>query len=149
MAIKRETLVEEHAGLIAIIGDLLRHAGHRPPPVAEIARLRWRLSRLLLAHLAKEDRMLHPMLQRGNDPAAAALSRRFEEEMGGLSDAFKAYMQDWDTARIEEDPGAFETASKALAAALADRIRREETQLYRHIPGEPAPAKVDAGNRAA
>ena len=33
---------------------------------------------------------------------------------------------------------------KWLAAVLADRIRREETQLYRHIPGATPPAEVDA-----
>ena len=145
MALRRETLVEEHAALGAVIGDLLRCAALRPLPFAELAQLRWRLSRLLLAHLAKEDRLLHPMLQRGADPVAAALSRRFEEEMGGLSDGFKAYMQDWDAPRIEAQPDAFETATRGLAAALADRIHREETQLYRHIPM----AKVDADARHA
>ncbi|MDJ0278338.1 hemerythrin domain-containing protein [Sphingomonas sp. 2R-10] len=141
MQLRRETLVAEHAELLAVIGDLLRHAARRPQPVADIAQLRWRLSRLLLAHLAKEDRLLHPMLQRGGDPVAAALSHRFEEEMGGLSDGFKAYMQDWDAQRIAADPGGFETATRSLATALSDRIRREETQLYRHIPTP----KVDAG----
>jgi len=141
MALRRETLVEEHAELGAVVGDLRRRAALRPLPIADIAQLRWRLSRLLLAHLAKEDRLLHPMLQRAGNPVVAALSRRFEEEMGGLSDGFKAYMQDWDAPRIEAEPDAFETATRALAAALADRIHREETQLYRHIPTP----KVDAG----
>ncbi|KQM59942.1 MULTISPECIES: hemerythrin domain-containing protein [unclassified Sphingomonas] len=144
MQLERKTLVAEHVELGAVIGDLLHHAARRPPPIADIAQLRWRMSRLLLAHLAKEDRLLHPMLQRSGDPAVAALSRRFEAEMGGLSDGFKAYMQDWDAGRIEARPDAFEAASRALAAALADRIRREETQLYRHIPGDRTAGEVDA-----
>lgn len=142
MQLQRETLVKEHAELAAVIGDLLHHAASRPPPIADLAQLRWRLSRLLLAHLAKEDRLLHPMLQRGDDPVAAALSRRFEEEMGGLSDGFKAYMQDWDAPRIAERPDAFEAATRGLAAALADRIHCEETQLYRHIPTPTVDARA-------
>ncbi len=145
MALRRETLVKEHAELATVIGELVRHAARRPLSATDIAQLRWRLSRLLLAHLAKEDRLLHPMLQRGDDPVAAALSRRFEEEMGGLADGFKAYMQDWDAQQIADHPDAFETATKGFAATLSDRIRREETQLYRHIPTP----KVDASASAA
>jgi iron-sulfur cluster repair protein YtfE (RIC family) len=148
MQLERHTLIAEHAELGAMLGDLLRHAARRPPPIADIAQVRWRMSRLLLAHLAKEDRLLHPLLQRSGDPAAVRLSQQFEAEMGGLSDAFKAYMQDWDAGRIEADPAAFEAASRALAAVLADRIRREETQLYRHIPAAPPARTVDAGRVA-
>ncbi|PZT93153.1 MAG: hypothetical protein DI625_11290 [Sphingomonas sp.] len=145
MQLTRETLVDEHAELTAVIGELVEQAAQRPLPASAVAPLRWRLSRLLLAHLAKEDRLLHPLLQRGGDPVAAALSRRFEEEMGGLADAFKAYMHDWNGQQIADDPDGFETATRGLAAVLADRIRREETQLYRHIPGATPPAEVDAG----
>ena len=100
-----------------------------------------------LLRLAAQTALLEAeaLAEVGGDPVAAALSRRFEEEMGGLADAFKAYMHDWNGQQIADDPDGFETATRGLAAVLADRIRREETQLYRHIPGATPPAEVDAG----
>ncbi len=147
--IRRETLIDEHAAIEAVAADLLHHAAERPASIAAIARTRWQFSRLLLAHLAKEDRLLHPQLQRGGSPEAADLSRRFEAEMGGLAEAFKRFMTTWDGDRIAADPDAFERDALTIVTALSARIHREETQLYRHIPAPPDPREVDAAARRA
>ncbi len=145
----RETLVDEHAAIEAVAADLLVGAAQRPPDLVLLGQHRWRLSRLLLAHLAKEDRLLHPQLQRSDNAETVALSRRFEAEMGGLADAFKTFMATWDATAIADDPAGFEADARQVLTALADRIRREEMQLYRHIPPGPASHEVDAGPRRA
>lgn len=147
--LSHDTLVAEHIAIETIAADLRHLAGQRPLDTVAVARTRWMLSRTLLAHLAKEDLLLYPMLQRSAVAEVANLARRSAEEIGGLSDGFKAYMRRWTSEAIARDLDGFERATQAILAALHARIRREETQLYRHIPGTAAAPTVDGGARAA
>ncbi len=147
--LSHDTLVTEHIAIETIAADLRLLAGQRPVDTAAIASTRWMLSRTLLAHLAKEDRLLYPMLQRSPVAEVADLARQSVEETGGLSDGFKDYMRRWTGDAIARDLDGFERATQAILTVLHDRIRREETQLYRHIPGAAAAPKVDGGARAA
>ena len=144
-----DCLLGEHLAIEAIAADLVHHAGQRPLDTVAVAQTRWALSRHLLAHLAKEDSLLYPRLQRSPDTQVAALAHRFAAELGGLSDAFKQYMRHWSAERIAADADGFERDTHIVLSALQDRIHREESELYRHIPGAAAAAKVDAGARAA
>lgn len=144
-----DTLVAEHLDIETTAADLLHHAGHRPLDAAAVATARWSLSRKLLAHLAKEDLLLYPMLQRSKVAGIADLARHSAQEVGGLCEAFKAYMRRWTGEAIAADPDGFERETRGIVAALHDRILREESQLYRHIQGAPAAPKVDGGARAA
>ncbi len=144
-----DTLVAEHIAIETIAADLRFHAGQRPLDTAAVATARWMLSRTLLPHLAKEDQLLYPMLQRSPVAEVADLTRQAALEGGGLSDRFKAYMRRWTSDAIACDPDGFDRDTQAILAALHDRILREESQLYRHIPGAMAVPKVDGGARAA
>ncbi len=147
--LRRERLSDEHTAIEEIAAELLDQCRARPLDPVGIARTRWQLSRLLLAHLAAEDRLLYPLLEREGSAEVADLSRRMQAQMGGLADAFKAYMRDWDGGRLAADPDGFVAATRGVLSALAQRIRHEETQLYRHIPSSAAPHKVDAALRRA
>lgn len=147
--LRADRLILEHLELAAIAADLVRHAEARPIDPAAIATARWSLSRQLLAHLATEDRLLYPMLRRSPDPATAALAARFAAELGGLADAFKDYIRHWTPERMARDPDGFERDTRALSAQLDERIRREEAELYRHIPDTHPAAKVDVAARRA
>ena len=144
-----DTLVAEHLEIEIGAADLLLHAGHRPLDPIAIANSRWSFSRKLMAHLAKEDLLLYPMLRRSPQAEDAALAQRSIEEVGGLCDAFKDYMRRWTSDAMVADPDGFERDTQGLVAALRDRIQREESQLYRHIPGAPAEPKVDGRAQAA
>ncbi|MEH3039970.1 MAG: hemerythrin domain-containing protein [Sphingomonas paucimobilis] len=144
-----DNLLSEHLAIEGIAADLTHHAAQRPLDAAAVAKTRWALSRQLLAHLAKEDRLLYPRLQRSPDAAVAALADRFAAELGGLSDAFKQYMRHWTAESIATDADGFERDTHAVLHALRNRIHHEESELYRHIPRAPAAAKVDASARAA
>ncbi|KQM98247.1 hemerythrin domain-containing protein [Sphingomonas sp. Leaf25] len=145
----RDRLSEEHRAIEAVAAGLLGLCATRPLDPGAVARARWQLSRLLLAHLATEDQLLYPLLERDPSPEVANLSRRMQAQMGGLADAFKAYMRDWDGTALAADPDGFVHATRAVLAALGQRIRQEESQLYRHIPPPSAPRTVDAAPRRA
>ncbi len=147
--LRADRLILEHMELASIAADLLRRAEARPIDLTSIAASRWSLSRQLLAHLATEDRLLYPMLRRSPDRAAAALADRFANELGGLADTFKDYMRHWTAERIMHDPDGFERDTRALSKQLDERIRREEAELYRHIPDMRTVAKVDVAARRA
>ncbi|WP_288414158.1 hemerythrin domain-containing protein [uncultured Sphingomonas sp.] len=144
-----ERLVAEHQEIESDAADLLQHAGRRPLDPAAIAKTRWSFSRKLLTHLTKEDLLLYPMLRRSPLPEVAALAERAIDDVGGLGDAVKDYMRRWTSDSMTADPDGFERDTQHLVAALRDRILREESQLYRHIPGAPAEPKVDGRARAA
>ncbi|PXA91856.1 cation-binding protein [Nostoc sp. 3335mG] len=147
--LRADRLILEHLQLASTAADLLRHAEARPIDPAGIATARWSLSRQLFAHLAKEDRLLYPLLRRSPDRATAALADRFAAELGGLADRFREYMCRWTAERIARDPDGFERDTRALSMQLDERIRREEAELYRHIPAMQAVATVDVAARGA
>jgi len=147
--LRADRLILEHMELASVAADLLCHAQARPIDPAAVAMARWSLSRQLLAHLATEDRLLYPMLRRSPDPRTAALADRFATELGGLADTFKAYMRHWTAERIARDADGFERDTRTLSAQLDERIRREEAELYRHIPDTRTAAKVDVAARGA
>ncbi len=110
----------------------------------EVAKCRWRLARVLIAHLAIEDKWLYPMLIRSGSPRASAMAASFQHEMGGLAAAFHAYMQNWSEDRITGEWEGFQTATWALVEALDLRVRRENTELYPLADAEGAIAQPKA-----
>lgn len=96
----------------------------------EVAKCRWRLARVLIAHLAVEDKWLYPALVRDSSPRVSALALNFQREMGGLASDFNTYMLEWSEDRITSEWEAFQTATWALIEALDLRIRRENIELY-------------------
>lgn len=143
--ITRQTLTAEHRELDAMAGEMLELVSLAAPDWDRLARLRWRFNRLLLAHLAKEDRLLYPRLcQRGGD--IGGLASRFRDEVGGLASDYLAYSAKWPPRAIESDWPAFGQHTRGIIAALRRRILREENELYPLIEaGPPAvPARAIA-----
>ncbi len=119
--------------------ELLAMAGQMTPNLdVEILRkdargVRAQLSKLaglLTVHLSMEDRTLYPALQAHSDPTVAATAVRFMREMGGLKATFLAYAKRWGARDIELAPAAFIEETQTIFAALADRIARENDELY-------------------
>lgn len=85
----------------------------------------------LSLHIATEDKVLYPELVAHKDPLVANLARRFSTEMESTSGALAAYNGRWGTASaIKENPRAFIKETKEIVHVLADRIRRENQELY-------------------
>lgn len=140
----RETLSGEHRRIDAMASELLAIAARSTPPVEGLSSLRWRLNHQLMLHLVKEDKLLYPALRRSPDAEIAAIATRFSEEMGGLAEAFIAYMQAWNGGTIAADWAGFCAHTQTVMLALRERIRREERDLYPKLRDDRA-----AQNRAA
>ena len=117
----------EHVALIDLCGTLLDTL-QGPPDYLAASMMQQKINRLLVSHLAKEDEHLYPALKR--DPRTAATATRFEQELGGLATVWRGFMRDWPQDRIARDWGGFGAETRQVLAALAERARREEEELY-------------------
>ena len=95
-----------------------------------IGTVRWQLARQLMAHLALEDRIFYPAMQRLPDERARMTARRLEGEMGMLAQNFSAYMQRWDDDHIARHWAEFCHETRELLGLLKKRIEQEEQLLY-------------------
>ncbi|RVT43087.1 hemerythrin domain-containing protein [Sphingobium algorifonticola] len=128
-----DELRRQHADVIAIAEQLAEAVADDTQP-RSVSALRWRLARLLLAHLAIEDDHFYPaMLARGN-AAARATASRFQSEMGTLSAAFTRYMAAWTDPEIAAQWPRFCVETRAILAALGRRVEQENVLLYPLAP---------------
>ena len=117
----------EHAVLLDLSAAILAVMDGEP---AHIVRLRSRMSRVLVTHLAKEDDHLYPALRRSPQAATALCAARFEAEMGDLAKIWLTMMRDWPDERILRDLHGFAPIMRPILVALERRIHSEEQELY-------------------
>ena len=147
-------LRRQHDRIMDLAGEL-RAAVERGDELQPVAAIRWRLARELMAHLAVEDRLFYPAMVRSADMATSGMATRLRTEMGGLSEAFTAYMARWSDLRVAREWDAFREETKAMLADLAGRIKRENEALYtlaeaaasRDASAEPAVSARAVGGR--
>lgn len=85
----------------------------------------------LTMHLSTEDKVLYPELEASKDPAVSTMARRFSTEMKSTATAVGAYNARWGTPSvIKENPQTFIKETKGIVSVLADRIKRENQELY-------------------
>jgi iron-sulfur cluster repair protein YtfE (RIC family) len=97
---------------------------------AQVGAIRWQLARQLMAHLALEDRILYPALQKSGDTQVRDTAARLQTETGALADAFATYMSAWSDDRVARDWSGFCSETARILTALTDRIDRENKRLY-------------------
>jgi hemerythrin HHE cation binding domain-containing protein len=112
------------------------------PGAAHAARLKLsELAAKVDVHLAMEDGSLYPALMAHNDPRVRDTASRFNNEMSGVRAVFEVYRTKWTESAIRADSAGFIEETNRLFAALANRINRENTELYplleRKGPAEP------------
>ena len=117
----------EHAALLDLRADMLGAMDGEP---AKIVTLRKQMSRLLVAHLAKEDHHLYPWLRRSAKASTALCAARFEAEMGDLAKIWVSMMSEWADDRIQRDQHGFSRIMRPILDALEQRIQSEERELY-------------------
>jgi hypothetical protein len=82
-------------------------------------------------HLAAEDRMLYPALAGARDPSVAQIGKQFQQEMGGIAEAFAAFATRWNLAsKIAASPAGFKDDANTVFKALHMRVQRENRELY-------------------
>ena len=123
-------LRDDHAQLVKLVRRLTAFVEQpKPPAQLELFELRRELSSTLIAHLKAEDWVLYPRLLASSDAAIADTARTFNAEMGGLAAAYVAYTAQWSPDAIAADWAGYSAESRAIIAALSDRITRENRQL--------------------
>ena len=127
-----ETLRKQHAELVEAVRQI--DAALDPKRLAEgageIRRLLSGLLGKLSLHLAMEDNALYPSLEKHGDAKVRDTGSKFAKEMAGVKPAVEAFAKKWSEAEIVKNAAAFCTETKKLFAVLADRIKRENTELY-------------------
>lgn len=85
----------------------------------------------LSLHLSSEDKVLYPELEAHKDPTVAAIAHRFASEMKNTTAQVVAYNSRWPTpTAIKANPQSFVKETKEVIKILADRIKRENQELY-------------------
>ena len=89
------------------------------------------LSGKLTVHLQMEDRGLYPELQASSDPRVRDTATRFQASMGELRVVADAFFQRWlRPGAIAASPDDFRAGTRAILAALGQRIAAEDAALY-------------------
>lgn len=122
-------LRQQHESIGTIAGKLGQATSDNRKPQA-VAALRWQLARELMAHLALEDRILYPALQRTADANVRTTAARIQAEIGALAESFARYMSAWSDDKISREWPAFCADTAQILRALSDRINREDDILY-------------------
>lgn len=130
---KTDNFRRQHNELVEMVQSItaMMSAPNAADQAADISRTLSQMTGKLRIHLAQEDKSLYPRLAASSDTQTASTAKRFQEEMSGLGEVYGAYADKWRTpAEIGADIASFKTESEAVFAALADRIVRENTELY-------------------
>ena len=119
--------LEEYAA--DLLGETERFADHGDGYAISI-----KLSRFLShlrAHLRQEDRYLYPRMMAHEQHAVAQTARRFFDEMGRLAADMERFAETYRTSReIQADYPGFRQALYRLIGLLAERIKRENNELF-------------------
>lgn len=98
-----------------------------------------KLTGVLRIHFAHEDRSLYPSMMASRDSRVSDIAKQFQREMGGLAPIYEEFADRWKlSAAILADVDGFRRQSRAVFTALADRIRRENHELYPLAESLPA-----------
>lgn len=124
-------LQQEHRILRGITGELRsRISEDRCSDPAGLAQCRWKLARMVTAHLAQEDAHVYGPLAHDPRPEAVAISRRFRQELGLLLGQFSAHIGKWSAEAVIADWPGYCREAMALLEALDTRIECEDEELY-------------------
>jgi hypothetical protein len=124
-------LLSEHAKLRALGADLVALVSSGEPcDLAELARRRWDLARMVHLHLAYEQRHLFARLE--NDPRnevhlASAKAKRAVEQ---LHISYKSHVERWTAEEVVKRWPEFQAAVKTMVARMICKINREESDLF-------------------
>ena len=121
-----ESLCRQHDELRALAGVYEQELGRAAPDFPALARCRWTLTRLVLAHLAYERLYLYGTLSRWGDTTGLKLG----EQLNELGDRLDAHVRNWTPKMIENDWLSYVAASRQLIQLLSRQMELEEKTLY-------------------
>ncbi|HUA79432.1 MAG TPA: hemerythrin domain-containing protein [Dyella sp.] len=127
-----EKFKQEHIDLLAAVTVLREFVQSGVQENADaICKQLMSMAAVIKLHLAAEDRMLYPALANAKNPSVAEVGKQFQQEMGGIAEAFTAFVSRWNLAsKIAASPAGFKDEANAVFKALHTRVQRENRELY-------------------
>lgn len=123
---------DQHVKILSGIAALrkLAHEGVTDH-ASEIADELAELSTSITKHLAIEDRILYPLLGRGDNAAIASMARRYQEDMEGIAAAVIRFIRKWGHRdHLSQEPERFRGEANVVLRDLHARIVRENREFY-------------------
>ena len=122
----------QHAEIVKLVQgvQVFLAPGKLPGAAADVRLKLSELAAKTTLHLAMEDGSLYPRLMAHEDPKVRDTASRFNNEMSAISAVFETYTAKWTESAIREDSTGFIEETTKLFTALANRIQRENTELY-------------------
>lgn len=122
----------QHDDILQRIGRLrkLAHAGIEVNsfPIAQEVQA---LGKVVTLHLAIEDRILYPAVQKAEDSRIAAMGVAYQEEMKGIANRYVRFTNQWsDAAKVAAEPEAFREAANTVLKDVWQRMQRENHEFY-------------------
>lgn len=92
------------------------------------------MSSTIKLHLAVEDTVLYPALQKSERVAIAKKGREFQTEMQPIATSYEQFARRWNLAgNVAGDPEGFRADANRVLKMLHGRIQREDREFYPDI----------------
>lgn len=89
------------------------------------------LGKVVTLHLAIEDRILYPAVQKAEDPDIAAMGAAYQEEMKGIANRYIRFTNQWSNpAKVAAEPDEFRDAANTVLKEVYQRMQRENREFY-------------------
>ena len=125
---------KQHAELVELIQAIagnLDESALANGAAADASEMLTKLAGKLLVHLAAEDYGLYPKMIESGNGEAVSTAKQYQDEMGGLKEAFTGYYAKWNGAeKIRADAAGFIAETQGVFKALGERVQKENTVLY-------------------
>jgi hemerythrin-like domain-containing protein len=126
-------LERQHQDFFDLMNKIAMHKSEQQVEAnaSTISLLLSQLSGKLKIHIISEDKFLYPALMNNTNPKIKTTSQAFYAEMGGLSQVFAEFKNNFATTnKITANPTAFLSESQKVFLALKKRIEKENKDLY-------------------
>ncbi|ANI77307.1 hemerythrin domain-containing protein [Sphingobium sp. EP60837] len=123
-----ELLQSQHDAVDVLAERLLLAVTDESNP-QPLGTLRWQFARQLMAHLALEDKIFYPSMQRQAHSSLRDTAARLQVEMEPLALSFSHYMARWSDDRIAREWRDFCRETRHMIEAITHRMRKEERLL--------------------
>lgn len=89
------------------------------------------MSGMVKLHLAVEDNLLYPALESSGNSSLANMSKRYRDEMNGISGGYLEFASKWNSPRLlEEQPEVFREEANRVLKILYERMKKEDREFY-------------------
>lgn len=122
---------QHHDELVGLVGKIQKSlSGNVAAEVENISNTLTSITGKLTVHLSMEDSVLYPQMIASPDAATSGTAKKFQTEMSGIKDVYVGFTKKWSKAAIAADTAGFAKEFAGIAQALAQRITRENNELY-------------------